>query len=100
MHMKARIALTATILTMPALLFAAGPARAATAPAVGPAAISRPVCSSSSHPALAARIGQAIRAAQRTRVSFMAAEVDDPGAGLLCRFHATSHFDSASVVKV
>jgi beta-lactamase class A len=100
MHVKPRSALTAAILTLPALLFAAGPARAAAAPAVGPATASPPVCTSSSHPALAARISQAIRTARQHRVSFTAVEVDDPSAGLLCRFHATSHFDSASVVKV
>jgi len=93
-------ALTAAVLTMPALLFAAGPARAAADPAVGPATVSRPVCTSSSHPALAARISQAIRTARQHRVSYVAVEVNDPGAGLRCRFHATSHFDSASVVKV
>jgi len=101
---KPKSALTAAILTLPALLFAAGPASAAASPAasaaVGPAAASPPVCTSSSHPALAARIGQAIRTARRHRVSVVAVEVDDPGAGLLCRFHGTSHFDSASVVKV
>jgi beta-lactamase class A len=104
MHVKPKSALTAAILTLPALLFAAGPARAAASPAaspaIGPAAASPPVCASSSHPALAARISQAIRTARRHRVSFVAVEVDDPGAGLLCRFHGTSHFDSASVVKV
>jgi len=94
--MKPKSALTAAILTLPGLLFAAGPARAA----VGPATASPPVCTSSSHPALAARISQAIRTARQGRVSFTAVEVDDPSAGLLCRFHATSHFDSASVVKV
>ena len=94
--MKPKSALTAAILTLPTLLFAAGPARAA----AGPAAASPPVCTSSSHPALAARISQAIRTARQDRVSFTAVEVDDPSAGLLCRFHATSHFDSASVVKV
>jgi beta-lactamase class A len=96
MHMKPKSALTAAILTLPGLLFAAGPARAA----VGPATASPPVCTSSSHPALAARISQAIRTARQDRVSFTAVKVDDPSAGLLCRFHATSHFDSASVVKV
>ena len=95
MHVKPKSALTAAILTLPALLLAAGPARAATS-----AAASRAVCASSSHPALAARIGRAIQTARRHRVSFVAVEVDDPGAGLLCRLDSTAHFDSASVVKV
>jgi beta-lactamase class A len=95
MHVTPRSALTAAILTLPALLFAAGPARAASS-----AAASRAVCASSSHPALAARISRAIETARRHRVSFVAVEVDDPGAGVVCRLDSTSHFDSASVVKV
>ena len=95
MHVTPRSALTAAILTLPALLFAAGPARAASS-----AAASRAVCASSSHPALAARISRAIETARRHRVSFVAVEVDDPGAGLVCRLDSRSHFDSASVVKV
>ena len=93
--MKPKSALTAAILTLPALLFAAGPARAASS-----AAASRAVCASSSHPALAARISRAIETARRHRASFVAVEVDDPGARLVCRLDSTSHFDSASVVKV
>jgi beta-lactamase class A len=95
MHVTPRSALTAAILTLPALLFAAGPARAASS-----AAASRAVCAASSHPALAARISRAIETARRHRVSFVAVEVDDPGAGLVCRLDSRSHFDSASVVKV
>ena len=95
MHVTPRSALTAAILTLPALLFAAGPARAASS-----AAASRAVCASSSHPALAARISRAIETARRHRVSFVAVEVDDPGAGVVCRLDSRSHFDSASVVKV
>ena len=41
-----------------------------------------------------------MEAARRGRVSFVAVEVDDPGAGVVCRLDSTSHFDSASVVKV
>jgi beta-lactamase class A len=58
------------------------------------------LCRSSSHAALAARISQGIEAARRGRVSFVAVEVDDPGAGVVCRLDSGSHFDSASVVKV
>ena len=90
--MKPRGALTAAILTLPSLLFAVVPASVA---AAAPAA-----CTSSSHPALAARIGRAILTARRGRVSFAAVEVYDPGVGVLCRVDGTSHFDSASVVKV
>ena len=94
--MKLMSALAAATLTVPALLFATGPAMAA----AGAAAAARPVCTSSSHPALAGRISRAIQAARRHRVSFVAVEVKDPGAGLVCRLDARSHFDSASVVKV
>jgi beta-lactamase class A len=89
-------ALTAAALVVPALLAGlAGPAGAM----ARPAAASPAICASSSHPALAARIGRAIATARRSRVSFVAVEVDDPGAGLLCRLDSASHFDSASVVK-
>ena len=94
--MKLMSALAAATLTVPALLFATGPAMAA----AGAAAAARPVCTSSSHPALAAKISRAIQAVRRHRVSFVAVEVKDPGAGLVCRLDARSHFDSASVVKV
>ena len=94
--MKLMSALAAATLTVPALLFATGPAMAA----AGAAAAARPVCTSSSHPALAGRISRAIQAARRHRVSFVAVEVKDPGAGLLCRLDSGWHFDSASVVKV
>jgi len=84
--------LTAAIMTLSSLLFAALPTSAA---AAAPA-----ICTSSSHPKLAARIGRAIQTARRYRVSFVAVEVEDPGVGLLCRLDSGSHFDSASVVKV
>ena len=58
------------------------------------------VCTSSSHPALAARIGHDIRAARRGRVSAVAVGVDDPALGLMCWLNRSEHFDSASVVKV
>jgi beta-lactamase class A len=58
------------------------------------------LCSSSSHAALAARISRGIEAARRGRASFVAVEVDDPGAGVVCRLDSGTHFDSASVVKV
>jgi hypothetical protein len=92
MRVKSRSALTAAILALPSLLFAAGPTSAAAA--------SPGICASSSHPALAARISRGVEAARRDRVSFVAVEVDDPGAGVVCRLDSTSHFDSASVVKV
>jgi beta-lactamase class A len=80
------------LLTIPLILSLAGPA--------GAASSSTAICASSSHPALAGRISRAVEAARRERVSFVAVEVDDPGAGVVCRLDSRSHFDSASVVKV
>jgi beta-lactamase class A len=57
-------------------------------------------CTSSSHPALAAKLDHDIDRALRGRVSAVAIGVDDPGRGLQCWFDSTAHFDSASVVKV
>src|SRR6201999_4065655 len=70
------------------------PGRAAAAGA-GPG-----LCASSSPAALAAKISRGIEAARHGRASFVAVEVDDPGAGVVCRLDSGSHFDSASVVKV
>jgi hypothetical protein len=58
------------------------------------------LCASSSHATLAARISRGIEAARHGRESFVAVEVDDPGAGIVCRLDSGTHFDSASVVKV
>ncbi len=68
--------------------------------AVSQVAVSSAICSSSSHPALAARIGRDIQAARRGRVSAVAVAVADPGMGLVCWLNRFWHFDSASVVKV
>ncbi len=78
----------------------AGQAAAPAGAAAGQAAVSSAVCRSSSHPALAARIGGDIQAARRGRVSAVAVGVDDPGVGLVCWLNSSEHFDSASVVKV
>jgi beta-lactamase class A len=80
--------------------FPAWPAGAAAGMAADRAAASSAICSSSSHPALAARIGRDIRAAQRGRVSTVAVAVDDPGLGLGCWLNRFWGFDSASVIKV
>ena len=98
--MKRRRGLTAVVgaaLAGAALMaFPAGPAEAA----AGPAAASSAICGSSSHSALAARIGRDIQAARRGRVSTVAVAVDDPGLGLVCWLNRFRPFDSASVVKV
>ena len=84
------------LLAVPLIVSLAGPAGAASSAT----AASTAICASSSHPALARRISRAVEAARRERVSFVAVEVDDPGAGVVCRLDSRSHFDSASVVKV
>jgi len=58
------------------------------------------VCTSASHPALAAGLARDIQAALRGRSSTVALWVDDPKDGLVCSRNGTAHFDSASVVKV
>jgi hypothetical protein len=93
MLVKVPATVTAFLLVLSMLMARPGRAAAATAAAPG-------LCSSSSHAALAARISRGIEAARHGRESFVAVEVDDPGAGLLCRLDSGAHFDSASVVKV
>jgi beta-lactamase class A len=90
------VAVSAALLGAALTAFPAWPAGAA----AGRAAASSAVCSSSSHPALAARIGRDIHTARRGRVSTVAVAVDDPGLGLVCWVNRFSSFDSASVIKV
>jgi beta-lactamase class A len=68
------------------------PAQAAAPPPV--------TCTSTSHPALAAALARDIGTARSGRSSTVAVWVDDPGAGLTCSLSASSHFVSASIVKV
>jgi len=89
-------AATAFLLAAVLILFWPVPAHAA----VNQPAASSAICASSSHPALAARISRGIQAARRGRISFVAVGVNDPGLGITCRLNSSSHFDSASVVKV
>ena len=57
-------------------------------------------CTSTSHPALAAAMARDISTARSGRSSTVAVWVDAPGAGLTCSLSASSHFVSASIVKV
>lgn len=70
---------------------------AAASPAAEAAAVA---CTSSSHRALAAKMARDIQSARRGHNSTVALWVDDPGAGLTCSLDGSSHFDSASIVKV
>jgi beta-lactamase class A len=74
------------------------PVLAPAAAAASPAATV--VCTSSSHPTLAARLARDIRAARRGRSDTVALWVNDPADGLVCSLNGSSHFDSASIVKV
>jgi hypothetical protein len=70
-------------------LAAAAPAQAAAAP----------ICSSSSHKALAAKVSRDIKAALAGRSSTVGVYVADRKTGVVCSYDASRHFDSASVVK-
>jgi beta-lactamase class A len=65
-----------------------------------PATVSASFCRSSSHSALATRLGRDIAAATIGRASTVAVQVDDPRHGIGCWLHTSQRFDSASVVKV
>jgi hypothetical protein len=95
----AAAAAVAVAAVLAGMVLTAPPAWPVGAP-VSRATASPAICGSSSHPALAARIGRDIRAARRGRVSVLAVGVYDPGMGLGCWLDRFGHFDSASVVKV
>ncbi len=59
------------------------------------------ICSSASHPQLAARISARVTAALKGRAqSQVGLTVSDPGLDLTCKLHQGWHFDAASVIKV
>jgi beta-lactamase class A len=57
-------------------------------------------CISAAHPRLAARLARDIHTALQGRESAVALRVEDRSEGLGCFLNTTTHFDSASVVKV
>ncbi|MEZ0069373.1 hypothetical protein ABIA32_005417 [Streptacidiphilus sp. MAP12-20] len=63
------------------------------------AAASVPICSSHTHPALAAKLSRDIASAVAGRTDRYALNVWDAKTGVYCALHAYSTFDSASVVK-
>jgi beta-lactamase class A len=100
---------TAMVLLLGSFVTLLIPAAAAASPAAAGAASARPAaslasapvaCTSTSHPTVAAALARDIQAARRGRSSTVAVWVDDPGAGITCSLSGSSHFDSASVVKV
>jgi beta-lactamase class A len=101
---------TAMVLLLGSFVTLLTPAMAEASPAAAIAASASPAaaslaaaavaCTSTSHPAVAAALARDIQAARRGRSSTVAVWVDDPGAGITCSLSGSSHFDSASVVKV
>jgi beta-lactamase class A len=91
----ARLAVADPAVANPAV---ASPASASPAAAIPAAATV--VCTSASHPTVAAALIRDITAARGGRSSTVAVWVDDPGAGITCSLNGSSHFDSASIVKV
>jgi len=75
-------------------------ARAASLAGRRPAASIAVSCHSKAHPKLAARLAQGIHTALEGRVSTVALRVEDRSKDLGCFLSTTTHFDSASVVKV
>jgi beta-lactamase class A len=69
-------------------------------PAAASLAAATVACMSKSHAATAAALARDIQAARRGRSSTVAVWVDAPGAGITCSLNGSSHFDSASIVKV
>ena len=89
---------TSVVVLLGSFIAVLAPAASAASPAASLAAVAV-VCSSKSHPAVAAAMARDIQAARRGR-STVAVWVNDPGAGITCSLSGSSHFDSASIVKV
>jgi len=69
--------------------------------AAAPALASTSICTSATHPFIAAKISSGIRSALAARPgSFVGLAIDDPAHGLSCQLNNTSHFYAASVIKV
>jgi beta-lactamase class A len=83
-----------------AVLAPAAPAASASPAGPGLTAAAAVACTSTSHPAMAAALARDIQAARRGRSSTVAVWVDAPGTGVTCSLSGSSHFDSASIVKV
>lgn len=96
--------ITAVVVLLGSFIPVLAPAASAASPAAPGAAARQAaaavVCTSKSHPGMAAALTRDIQAARRGRSSTVAVWVDDPGAGVTCSLRGSSHFDSASIVKV
>lgn len=91
-----------TILTAAACVAVVGTATVVPAvTAAAPALASTSICTSATHPVIAAKISSGIKAAVAARPgSFVALAIDDPAHGLSCQLNNTDHFYAASVIKV
>jgi beta-lactamase class A len=94
-----RVSLAATAAVLCAVTGAAGVTGAAAGeqPEAGSIAVN---CISAAHPRLAARMARDIHTALTGRSSTVALRVYDKSEDLNCYLNTTTHFDSASVVKV
>jgi hypothetical protein len=89
------------MLTAAACAAAIGTATALPVVTAATAQAATSICTSTSHPFIAAKISSGIKSALGARPgSFVALAIDDPAHGLSCQLNATSHFYSASVIKV
>ena len=89
------IAIAAAVVTLLAVPAAAAPAAAQSASAT-PA---HSICISATNPELAEHMTHGILAALSGRSSVVGLAAADPQYNLTCNFHATRHFDAASVIK-
>ncbi len=99
------LAVTAAAVLLGSLIPVLAPAASAASRAVSRPSTKSPaaatvVCTSKTHPATAAALARDIQAARRGRSSTVAVWVNAPGAGITCSLNGSSHFDSASIVKV
>lgn len=95
MWAKKRMARQVLPMAMAAALL--GSSLAVVTPTTASAAVT---CTSTSHPGLAATLTRDIRAARSGRSSSVAIWVRDPSKGITCSLNGSTHFDSASIVKV
>lgn len=91
-RLRAQSAILSAAVTLSVACLTVVPLRASAAVA--------PICRSASHPRLAARLSRGIQAATAGRSSRLGLTVADSRLGLSCALHQTSHFDSASAIKV
>jgi beta-lactamase class A len=99
-HASAPRLVTGIAIAGVAVAMLAAPAAAAPATQFAAAAPqANSICSSATDPRLAAHMSHGILAALNGRSSVVGLTVADPQYHLICNFHASRHFDAASVIK-